>query len=713
MKILHILWSFSLGGAESMLVDIANIQVASHDVSLLLINDMNSDLLLGKLNKDIRAIQIKRTPGSRNISNLIRIYLEIFALNPDIIHIHYSDLIKVVPPVYSNIVLTVHDTGLEIHKSKRVKATIAISRAVADDLSARYKLTNVKVIYNGVPCSKIRCRENLEYMPFKIIQISRLMHEKKGQDILLKAVKIAKEKTGYPIHLHFLGDGPSHDYLKELTYSLGLQHVEFLGEREREFVFDKLCNYNLLVQPSRHEGFGLTIVEAMAAKVPVLVSNIEGPFEIIQEDTYGFSFRNKDVEDCADKLIKIYELYQSQSGGYLDSLTERAYNHALENFDINKMVEQYEKEYLSIIYKNKNRIAIPKNSSNFVICDNLSPPYDEGIKNICVNIIKGMVNSYRSQLITDEGIGIVDNQICYPLGKTFIVKDLILLLRKLQPNNILYIPNSSLTIASFARAAILRFISPRSKIYVMGLQERKHSYLTKIFLKLIKPHGLFVLSEKMRHDSSGLSNQIEVFTPGVDINRFIPVSVDEKKHLRQQYNISENAYVILHVGHLKKSRNLDIIVDALQGMSSIFVVVASSTFNIEKDLSVVSMLKQSNTIIMAETIDAIENIYKISDCYVFPVIEKTGATEMPLSVLEAMAVNLAVITTPYGALPEVFPENRTKGFFFAHDAASFAEALQAVMKIESIETRKMVESYSWQGRIKYLAEKIGLDKSHE
>ena len=50
------------------------------------------------------------------------------------------------------------------------------------------------------------------------------------------------------------------------------KHVRFLGNQSREYVYSHLKDYDLFVQPSRFEGFGLTVAEAMAACVPVLVT---------------------------------------------------------------------------------------------------------------------------------------------------------------------------------------------------------------------------------------------------------------------------------------------------------------------------------------------------------------------------------------------------------------------------------------------------------
>ena len=69
------------------------------------------------------------------------------------------------------------------------------------------------------------------------------------------------------------------------------------------------------------------------------------------------------------------------------------------------------------------------------------------------------------------------------------------------------------------------------------------------------------------------------------------------------------------------------------------------------------MLEGDGVIILREAFPEINELYQASDIYCFPVTELEGAMEIPLSVLEAMALNLPVITTRFGRLPELFEED--------------------------------------------------------
>ena len=99
----------------------------------------------------------------------------------------------------------------------------------------------------------------------------------------------------------------------------------------------------MFVQPSKSEGFGLTVAEAVAAKLPVLVSNLPGPMEVIGNGLLGMSFETENVEDLAAKLEIILK------GGYDYSLVDKAYKRAVELYNVRVTAKKYIDEYKKII----------------------------------------------------------------------------------------------------------------------------------------------------------------------------------------------------------------------------------------------------------------------------------------------------------------------------------------------------------------------------
>lgn len=349
MKIMHIIWSLNLGGAESMLVDIINQQVKTEKVFLLIINSEIQCELIENIACEAEIITLNRIPGRRNIWHVLEANYHIYRISPDIIHCHGWDLMRIVSFNICKKVVTIHGVNNKFNRHlKRFHRIFAISNAVNDDISERGYEYKPVTVYNGIVFPRVKKRQDYSYDTFRIVQPSRLFHETKGQDILLRALKIVVYHYEIEnIKVDFFGKGPSLRYLEELRKKLGLhEYCTFNGERSREFIYANLRKYNLLVQPSRYEGFGLTVVEAMAAKIPVLVSNIDGPMEIIRKGKYGYFFNTEEARDCANKIIKIMDDSKRQD---FKNKMDINYRFAEKHFDIKQTAKNYIDEYKKIL----------------------------------------------------------------------------------------------------------------------------------------------------------------------------------------------------------------------------------------------------------------------------------------------------------------------------------------------------------------------------
>lgn len=343
MRILHLCWSLTNGGMENMLVDIINYQVEYEDVSLLVINDYIDSSIFDRIDKRCHIKLLKRTAGSKNPFDLFRLNAFLFLHHYDIVHLHNADVMKYLW-IKRNYVRTVHNTNISEQNYRWHKGIIAISEAVHEDLENR-GVHGSFVIDNGVNFKLIKkqvgkSNQNL----FRMVQVSRILFEQKGQDLLVAA--LAKIKCGGigNFELDFIGTGPDEQRLRKLIEDNALQdNVRLLGNQSREYIYNHLCEYNLFVQPSRFEGFGLTVAEAIGANVPVLVSNNEGPLAIIENGKYGFTFKNKSVDDCAKQIEYIMHNYPKES------FMESACKHVLSLYDINVTAQRYLDFYHKIL----------------------------------------------------------------------------------------------------------------------------------------------------------------------------------------------------------------------------------------------------------------------------------------------------------------------------------------------------------------------------
>ena len=348
------IWALNLGGAESMLLDIAAEQSLNAEVFLVVVNRDYDKSVLSALSHKVKAVYIDRPCSSRNLWHLVRLHRALLGLQPDIVHTHQHQIAGMLPFWRGPIVTTAHSTGIELsHSIRRCRKIFAISRAVKKDLLARYPELNVTVVHNGIAFGRIPQKESYGGAPFRLVQVGRLDYATKGQDVTLRALRYVTDELGEGcLTVDFIGAGQSREFLESLARDLGVaQWCSFLGVRARHETYDLLRTYDLLVQPSRHEGFGLTIVEGMAARIPVLVSDIEGPVEIIDGGRYGHCFRNNDFRDCADRIIEIMEL--SRTERMKEKLTA-AYEYAQSCFSIEKTADRYMEEYQEVI-SDRNR----------------------------------------------------------------------------------------------------------------------------------------------------------------------------------------------------------------------------------------------------------------------------------------------------------------------------------------------------------------------
>lgn len=350
MKIVHCIFSFNVGGAESMLVDILNEQAKSHDVSLVIVNDSYTPSLIKSVCDNVRVIYIGRKHNIFSVFYFLKLNWKLFRLKADIIHVHNSNLPAVIFKSASRaLFLTVHALHVPLEHARRKVNIIAISESVKNDIVSRERV-HVNVIENGIKIQSISKRELHiidKTKPFRIVQLARLDADKKGQDILIKAVSLLKDRGIRNIVVDLIGAGLSERDLKDYAQKLDISNqINFRGCLSREIIYSHLKDYDLMCHPSRYEGFGLAVAEGMAAMLPVLVSDSDGPYEIISQGKYGYSFKLGDAFECANQIEMIYNHYDEAL-----KLLPSAYAHIQANYSVERMVEKYIFAYENAIIK--------------------------------------------------------------------------------------------------------------------------------------------------------------------------------------------------------------------------------------------------------------------------------------------------------------------------------------------------------------------------
>lgn len=326
-----------------------------------------------------------------------------------------------------------------------------------------------------------------------------------------------------------------------------------------------------------------------------------------------------------------------------------------------------------------------------LISEVISFPFDEGLKNIIYQLIKNFSVIGNILIVTKKGNNTDGLDVTkIKLNKLFLNNELRSLLESYSPNVILYIPEASCTFNSFIRAKILKLINRKSKVVMLAIQHREYSFLFRTLLHFVRPDLLILLGKADKLFFEKKQIKVKVLPPAVDNERFHKVGIETKTFLRKKYGIPTNKTIVSHVGHIKISRNIKCLID-VQKMDNIQVIIVGST-STHADSDLKNLLENQGIIVINSYLPDIQEIYQISDIYVFPVLEKYAAIEMPLSILEAMACNLPVITTRFGALVEYFKEEA--GFRYFNTTEELIELINNIEKFE-VNNDNKIKDFTW------------------
>ncbi|MBV9220691.1 MAG: glycosyltransferase family 4 protein [Methylobacteriaceae bacterium] len=257
---------------------------------------------------------------------------------------------------YLKIVYTVHGNGdfdrfqplhLPFHRAL-VDRTIAISQSVLDECLAA-GIQNAVLIHNGIPVGRFATASTLRRPSavLRLVNVARIDHRIKGQDILIRAVRRCLD-AGIDVTCRLIGNA-SAERPDSLPFLVALVRELHLADRivvlrDRTDIPGLLQEADVFIFPSRREGFGLVVLEAMAAGLPVIVANVDGPAELVQDGETGLRFEPGSDADLFDK-IRSLALDQGKSRRIAGN--GRRF---VEDFDISRMRDRYFSLYEEVLH---------------------------------------------------------------------------------------------------------------------------------------------------------------------------------------------------------------------------------------------------------------------------------------------------------------------------------------------------------------------------
>lgn len=191
--------------------------------------------------------------------------------------------------------------------SKYVDLFVGVSNyavnEILKDFGSHLK-SKTETIYNGVVIDKILVRQsrNLRKPTFLVASYLR---ESKGIQDLIDAVSILSSEIKKEIQIDIYGYGPYKNQLLERVEQNSLQNC-FLFKGSKSNLNEIFSLYDYMLLPTHMECFSLSILESLAANVPVITTNVGGNTEVITNGENGYIFKAKDIKALSQILEDIY-----------------------------------------------------------------------------------------------------------------------------------------------------------------------------------------------------------------------------------------------------------------------------------------------------------------------------------------------------------------------------------------------------------------------
>ncbi|MRJ09476.1 glycosyltransferase [Ornithobacterium rhinotracheale] len=354
MRILQIIDSLNMGGAEKLLLDSIPLYVErgiSMDIALLTDNDYPFTKALEAKN----CSKIFRLSQGSVYNPALIFKLQKLLKNYDIAHVHlfpaqyWAVLANLLNGNKTKLIFTEHSTSnrrirnklftpIEKFIYKKYNKTVCITPSVQEIIKNHtgINIENLPIIENGVNIENVinatalrkeEIATNLLPTDKVIMQVSS-MHEPKDQKTLIKALHYLPEK----FKVVLLGDGVLRQDLEDFTKSEKLSNrVYFLGRKTN--VYEHLKSADYIVLSSKYEGLSLSSIEGMASGRPFIASDVPGLKEIV--GGYGILFPQGEAQILAQKILSLENnpaLYQE--------IVQKCQARAKE-FDIHRMVDKY------------------------------------------------------------------------------------------------------------------------------------------------------------------------------------------------------------------------------------------------------------------------------------------------------------------------------------------------------------------------------------
>jgi glycosyltransferase involved in cell wall biosynthesis len=354
VRVLHLVINLDVGGLERVVVN--HVRFADRTRFDLAVLCLGSE---GRLAPELRAIGVPvcamAVHGPHLVRALIRLVGELRRWKPHVLHTHDfpPHLLGAPAARLARVPVVIHTRHCQTGALTRRQAlglrisswlstmVVAVSEDSGRLLGSREGVPSRKrrVIQNGVDVSAYHARHRWSRPPGqRVISVGRLAEVKDYPTLLRAARRVAESLPDF--RLEIVGDGPARASLEALRSDLGLSGcVSFLGERGD--VAERLASADVFALASTSEGLSVSLLEAMAAGLPIVATCVGGNPEIVTSGVTGELVPPGNVEALASALLSMLA-----DPIRLASMARAARLRAEEQFDLRRVVARYEALYV-------------------------------------------------------------------------------------------------------------------------------------------------------------------------------------------------------------------------------------------------------------------------------------------------------------------------------------------------------------------------------
>lgn len=359
LKILHVIPNLRKGGAERICLDICHELIRlGHSVKLVI---LENEIEYDNLSKGIEIIYIPAKPFLRankkatsNIDGLIKV---VTSFQPDVVHTHlfFAEFTWKCAQIRSPTLFHIHsnipifqplkgERNLKgklidfIEKRKYLSLDnvnpsnlLCISTGTFNYIRKLFpnKVDSTFLIHNAINFETFYCSDLKKLEKIKLVSIGSLV-KKKGHDFLIDVCVEIINTTSRVVEFIILGDGPERSQLEQKIKELKLhENIELVGKVDNPESF--LQESNIYIHGAYSEPFGLVLIEAMAAGLPVFSTDGGGNRDIVINEKNGYLYSNRDPKLMANDILKLIE----------DEKKYRDFSNFAQEFAKNYDIKQY------------------------------------------------------------------------------------------------------------------------------------------------------------------------------------------------------------------------------------------------------------------------------------------------------------------------------------------------------------------------------------